>query len=50
MDIELSLIHIFGITAGNLIYLTGVALGGFLCHLGCRYCLHSVKTLPDSRR
>ena len=39
-----------GITAGNLIYLTGVALGGFLCHLGCRYCLHSVKTLPDSRR
>ena len=24
-----------GVTAGNLIYLTGVALGGFLCHLAC---------------
>ena len=25
-----------GIAAGNLIYLTGVALGGFLCHMACR--------------
>lgn len=24
-----------GIAAGNLIYLTGVVLGGFICHLGC---------------
>ncbi|MBS6951603.1 MAG: YwaF family protein [Enterocloster asparagiformis] len=24
-----------GITAGNLIYLTGVVLGGFICHLAC---------------
>lgn len=24
-----------GVTAGNLIYLTGVVLGGFLCHLAC---------------
>ena len=29
-----------GITAGNLIYLTGVALGGWICHVACRRIAH----------
>ncbi|WP_302327852.1 YwaF family protein [Enterocloster lavalensis] len=29
-----------GITAGNLIYLTGVALGGWICHVACRRFAH----------